>query len=277
MSRTPNHAVGAPKAAGPTPGAARTTAAHAPAHAAPAAPAGAATATGTPASQPAGLKSRRNLIAGGVAVAAIALLVTLFTWRPWAPDAPRLNDDPAAIAKFAVTDELHNLPFSMQRQYMELLDDKDERVEEAYEQGMLNDQEYRRALQLEWYGEHLKKMDNFHSKPPTLRAMYLDKQVDKKQRKKAKEKDKPEDAKSALTAADIDRDDSTEEADVKRWPAEVRQRWNDYRNAYASRKQYWKDLEKQQKEAREANKGEAGTPAAPSNGPAAAAGNPEMP
>lgn len=266
MSRTSNHAVGAPKPAGATPGTARTTAA-------PPAPGAANTA-----SAPAAATSRRNLIAGGVAVGVVALLVTLFTWRPWAPEPPRLNDDPAAIAKFAVTDELHNLPFSMQRQYMELLDDKDERIEEAYEQGLLDDQEFRRALQLEWYGEHLKKMDNFFSKVPTMRAAYLDKQVDKKRKKKAKNKDKPEDATSALTAADIDRDDSTEEQDVKRWPDDVRQKWAAYREAYAARKQYWKDMEKQQEAAREAKRNAAensaapGAPAAPPAGPEAAAG-----
>ena len=62
-------------------------------------------------------------------------------------------------------------------------DEKDKRVEEAYDQGMLTDQEYRRALQLGWYGEHLKKMDNYLSKPPQHRAAYLDKQVYKKIRK----------------------------------------------------------------------------------------------
>jgi hypothetical protein len=188
------------------------------------------------------------------------LLVVLLVWKPWAPTPPRLNEDPALIAKFAVSANMDDLPFSQQRQFMELLDEKDERVLEAYEQGMLNDQEFRRALQLEWYGEHLKKMDNYHSKPPSQRAAYLDKQVEKKRKKKSKSKDEETDSKSPLKADEIERDDSTEEQDIKRWPADVRQKWMEYRTAWSNRKQYWKDLNDQKKEAAKAAEA-AATPA----------------
>ena len=196
MSRTPSQPGGTPGPGGkpaqsvgkpsqPTPhGPARTAAAPAATGAAPphAAPANASP-PAHPTSGPPGLATRRNLIIGGSA-AGVVLLVALFAWRPWAPTPPRLNEDPAVIARWAASSKLHRLPFDQQRQYMELIDEKDKRVEEAYEQGLLSDQEFRRSLQLGWYGEHLKKMDNFFSKAPTLRALYLDKQVDKKIRKK---------------------------------------------------------------------------------------------
>jgi hypothetical protein len=250
MSRTPAHA----GASGPgaTPGGAR------PGGARPGTPASAksAAAAATP-------FTRRNLIAGGSALAAVALLVALWIWKPWAPSPPRLNEDPALIARFAASSHMDDLPFSQQRQYMELLDDKDDRVVEAYEQGMLNDQEYRRALQLEWYGEHLKKMDKYHSKPPSQRAAYLDSQVEKKRKKKSKSKSETEsDSKSALKPEEIERDDSTEDQDIKRWPADVRQKWNEYRTAWSNRKQYWKDLNDQKKEAAKAAEA-AATPAGP--------------
>src|SRR5688572_14715759 len=129
MSRTPAHAgAGATGSGGTRPGAP--------------APAKPAAAAATP-------LTRRNLIAAGSALAAVVLLVALWLWKPWAPSPPRLNEDPALIARFAASSHMDDLPFSQQRQFMELLDDKDDRVVEAYEQGMLNDQEYRRALQLE--------------------------------------------------------------------------------------------------------------------------------
>lgn len=228
MSRTPAHASGAG-----TPNAARPAASSA-----------------APTSHLIVPPARRNLIIGSSAAGSLLLLVGLFVWKPWAPHPPRLNEPIPAIAKFAASSGLGRLPFEQQRQYMELLDEKDEGVEEAYEQGALSDQEYRRSLQLAWYGEHLKKMDNFYSKPPTLRLLYLDKQIDKKIRKKLKKKADPgSDAKSPLRADEIDRDDSTEDEDIKRWPAEVRHRWSEYRAAMAARKQFWKDY-------RDRNKGE---------------------
>jgi hypothetical protein len=201
----------------------------------------------------------------GSAAVGLVLIIGLLVWRPWVPTPPRLNEDPAKIATFAAS-HLNTLPFEHQRQLMEVLDEKDERVVEAYEQGMLNDQEFRRVLQLEWYGEHLKKMDKFYAKPPQLRALYLDGQIDKNRKKKAKKKHEPKpDAKSPVKAEDIDRDDSTEEQDIKRWPTDVRQRWADYRAAVAGRKQYWKDQKEQRKATEEASKDEGKGPDKPSD------------
>jgi hypothetical protein len=267
MSRTPSHAAGGgpggprpsaakPAAAAPRPAA---TAAAAPSGAAPAAPARARPTM-------AELLRKPQVIKYGSAAVGLLLLIGLFVWHPWSPRPPRLNEDPAVIARYAAS-SIHKLPFDYQRQYMELLDEKDKRVEEAYEQGQLSDQEFRRALQLAWYGEHLKKMDNFYSKPPSMRLMYLDKQVEKKRRKKLKDKDeaKPDD-KAPLKADEIDRDDSTEEQDVKRWPADVRQRWTEYRTALANRKQYWKDQKEQHKADQETAKSAAGGAAAQGQG-----------
>ena len=265
MSRTPSHAAGgSPQGAKPMarPAATRpqpTATAHAPA-----APAAAATsAKASPAAPAVPAKSAQSFSEylkkpevrkyGSIAVG-VLLLVGLFVWHPWSPRPPRLNEDPAVIARYSAA-HIQGLPFDHQRQFMELLDEKDKRVEEAYEQGQLSDQEFRRALQLAWYGEHLKKMDNFFSKPPSLRLMYLDKQVEKKRKKKLKNKDEPKpDDKAPLKADEIDRDDSTEEADIKRWPPDVRQRWTEYRAAFAARKQYLKDQKDQHKAAQETAK-----------------------
>lgn len=258
MSRTPAHAGGAGTPNPARPPASRPAAAHATPK-----PATTPASSTKPPAAPAPTvvpPARRNLIIGGSVAGALLLLVALLVWKPWVPSAPRLNEPIPVIAKFAASSGLGRLSFEQQRQYMELLDKKDEGVEEAYDQGVLGDQEFRRALQLAWYGEHLAKMDNFYSKPPTLRALYLDKQIDKKIRKKQKRKAEPgSDAKSALTADDIDRDDSTEERDIQEWPSEVRQRWSEYRAAVANRKQFWKDYREQNKGAKNGDaKGAAG-------------------
>jgi hypothetical protein len=239
-----------------------------PGHAHPAAAAASAAKPAAPNSAPAtdakpgaaAATSRRNLAIGGGALAAVALLAALFVWKPWAPEPPRLNEPPAEIAKFSAA-HLGGLPFSHQRQFMELLDEKDDAVLEAYEQGKLNDAEYRRVLQLAWYGEHLKKMDNYHSKPPSQRTAYLDKQADKKRKKKSDPKKNVEsDSKSALKAEEIERDDSTEEQDVKQWPSDVRQKWAEYRTAWSNRKQFLKEQRDQQKAAEPAGAEAAATP-----------------
>jgi hypothetical protein len=300
MSRTPAQpgggAPGAPRVSGPPaakPAPAKPAAA-APARPSAAAPNGArpgtaATAPAVPASAPAAGATpakpgasiaaylrKPGVIKYGSAIAGVVLVIVLLVWRPWVPTPPRLNEDPAKIAKFAAS-HLNTVPFEHQRQLMEVLDEKDQRVVEAYEQGMLSDQEFRRVLQLEWYGEHLKKMDKFYAKPPQLRALYLDSQIDKNHKKKAKKKHEPKpDAKSPVKAEEIDRDDSTEEQDIKKWPADVRQRWADYRAAVASRKQYWKDQKEQRKTTEEAKKNgqPQGSDAKATDAPPAPAGAP---
>lgn len=260
MSRTPAHAP--PIAAAPAPAARAAPSARPTTGAAP------VPGTATAAKKP-DLLTRRNLIAAGSALAALVLIIALFTWQPWAPKPPRLNADPGLIAKFAATSSMNSLPFSHQREFMEILDEKDEAVVNAYKSGKLSDDEYRRALQLGWYAEQLKKMDNYYQRPPAQRTAYLDKLVDKKKKKKSdgKKETHKSDDKSPLNAEEIDRDDSTEEQDVKRWPSDVREKWLQFRTAYANRKQAIKELKQQQKHRDEGrNSAETATNPAPQGG-----------
>ena len=212
--------------------------------------------------------SKRNLIIGGSSAGALLLLIVLFTWRPWDPAPPRLNEQPYKIAQFAATSAMDRLPWAQQREYMDVLNAKDEALVTAYKDGKLTDVQYRRALQLGWYDKHLDRMDKFFERPPQFRQQYIDEKVLGKKMKKAgmpvpgkngkpkKEKDteKSDDA-SPLKPEEIDRDDSTEEQDIKKWPADVRQKWLDYRAAVAQRKDAFKEMERQEKEKRKANPG----------------------
>jgi hypothetical protein len=191
----------------------------------------------------------------------VILLVALLIWRPWNPAPPRLNEQPYKIAKFAASSSMDRLPWSQQREYMDILADKDNALLEAYKQGKLSDTEYRRALQLGWYDKHLDRMDKYFNRPPMMRTMYIDEKVLGKKVKKnhpgvvapgkkpkpPKDEEKSDDL-SPLKAEEIDRDNSTEEQDIKKWPPDVRSRWSEYRTALAARKEFFKELERQEKE-----------------------------
>lgn len=217
--------------------------------------------------------SKRNLVLGGSVGGALVLLaIALLVWRPWSPPPPRLNEHPAKIAKFATSPALDKVPFSQQREYMDILDDKEDAVVDAYAKGTLDDQEYRRALQLGWYGKHLGRMDKFFNRPPGLRIMYIDEKVLGKKLKKKnpaaaaamsgkprKDDEEKSDDLSPLKPEEIERDDSTEEQDIKKWPPEVQQKWAEYRAVLANRKAFFKDLERKEKERRKAAEASAGT------------------
>ena len=237
---------------------------------APAAPAAArtspATATAAPSSaakpkpdesrKPA--ESRRaKLIALGAGAAVVITLGVLLCVRLFGTvEAPRLNSEPYVIGKFTATRDFGRLDFAKQWQYYELMDDKEDALKTAYAEGKLTDDEYRTARQAAWYGKHLGRMKNYFDKPPGReRDAYLDKQVlkkydDDKNGKGDGKSSAATDTKSPLTADEIKRDDSEEEADVSAWPPDVRAKWDQYRAAYRARK----DIYKQARDAEKARK-----------------------
>jgi len=200
----------------------------------------------------------------------LVLLVALLIWKPWRPSPPRLNEEPYKIARFAASSAMDDTPWSMQREYMDILDKKEDALLEAYKAGRLSDIEYRRSLQLGWYDKHLDRMEKFYERPPGRRMEYIDSKVLGKKfkeiaknpgknagkgepaGKKPKNEDKSDDL-SALKPEEVDRDDSTEEQDIKRWPADVKQKWLEYRKAVAERKEFYKERERLAKEARKSS------------------------
>jgi hypothetical protein len=237
MSRTPSHAHGA----GPSPAspAKPATPVKAGPPATPAAPGAKAPASA--------LLTKQNLIIGGAVAVVLALVITLWAWKPWQPSPPRLNSEPYVIAKYGASSAFNSLPFAQQREYMDILDETEKDLLEDYKAGKLSDTEYRRALQLGWYDKHLDRAENYAGmSSPAKRLAYLDRWA--KPKKKGGEGDDEEEEEKPgrvgpRKAEDIKRDDSTEASDVRGWPADVRQRWMEYRSALATRKQYWKDQE----------------------------------
>jgi hypothetical protein len=192
-----------------------------------------------------------------IAAGALAVVVLgVFLWMKLRPiNAPRLNSEPFVIGKFTATSRFDRLAFDQKWQYYELMDDKEPAIKAAYAQGKMSDTEYRKALQAAWYGKQLGRMKKYFEKPPGReRIAYLDKLVQKKYEDDDKKNGKgggkgngKSDDLSPLTAEEIKRDDADEEADVSAWPADIRSRWDEYRQAYRQRKDNYKQLREDEK------------------------------
>jgi hypothetical protein len=219
--------------------------------------------------------TKQQLTLGGSVAAALVLVVALLVWKPWQPAPPRLNAEPVEIARFAASNALNGQPWSMQREYMEVLDEKEDALLEGYKNGALTDQQYRRALQLGWYGKHLDRMDKFFRLNPVQRAFFLDDKVlDKRDVNPGlpKKKDpKKSESTAALNPEEVERDDSNEEQDIARWPADVRQKWDAYRAAVRARKDFHQERYEKAQAAAKEGKPAATAPAAP-DAPQPAAG-----
>jgi hypothetical protein len=186
---------------------------------------------------------------GAAGVLAIVVVAALLVWKPWKSEPPRLNDEPYKIAKFAISPEFKKLEFERQFTYMELLDDKEDAVAQAYKDHLLNDDEYARTLQVAYLGKHMKRARNFAEKTtPRAREAYLDKLIEKKEKNDAAEKAAAKANKTkALTAEEIKRDDTGEEETINAWPADAVATWTTYRTALKARKDQLKDQEERER------------------------------
>jgi hypothetical protein len=203
-----------------------------------AAPANApAAAAAVPEKAPLNPKLLYGTIAGG---ALLVVIVALLVWRPWKTEPPRLNEEPWKIAKFVASPEFKKLPFERQFTYMDVLDDKEPAIAQAYKEKKLNDEEYAAALQGAYLGKHLKRAKNYAEKGTArAREMYLDKLIEKK-KKGGSDKGKTKGT-EPLDADEIKRDDTEEQETISKWPAEAQAQWTAYRMALKSRKEALKE------------------------------------
>lgn len=183
------------------------------------------------------------LVFAGAGAAALVMLIALAVWRPWTPEPPRLNDEPYKLAQFVATPAFERLPFERQYTYMELLDKKKDDIRHAYAERKLTDNEFRQALQAAYFGDRLGKAKKYFQKPVgAQRTAYLDARIKKKQREKEQDaEDDDDESTGPAKPTEIKRDDSRQEEQMAKWPAEVRAQWDEYRRAYSERKAYFKE------------------------------------
>jgi hypothetical protein len=190
------------------------------------------------------ITKKQILILCGVA-AGIALIVSVyFAWQKMKPSVPRMDSPTPVIAKYVMSDHFAAQPFDMQAQFMKLLEERNEKsktdpnggkeLDKAFEHGQITETEYRNALQLAWFGKHLARVDKYASQGGPQKQAYLDELIIKKLNEDEAERRNPKPPKEN----DISGNPSAaeEKARMDKWPAEVRERWNQYEKAYKDRK-----------------------------------------
>ena len=164
--------------------------------------------------------------------------------------APRLDAPIEEVAKFVSDEAFKKLPFERQRRYMEVLDDREEELDKAYQDEKLNAAQYKRGLELGWFGKQIPRAEKYAGLSPQEQAAYIDQRLDKKEdkdRKKGKG-DGDEDGETVTSTAPADgsassgltpvkRDEQSEKDIPRAWPPEWRDKWKKYREALKERRE----------------------------------------
>jgi hypothetical protein len=172
------------------------------------------------------------IVAGSVGAVLVAVLIwVLVSWTT--SREPRLNEPTHVIAKFVSTRAFDNMPYEKQRLYYKILDDRgNKQIEHGFKSGDLSEGEYRTALDAAWLGRHINRFEKYAAMSGSARAAYIDELLVKKLKKDAEKKGKAGDDDDD----DIDADETASELRVESWPAEVRQQWKMFHDAYRREK-----------------------------------------
>ena len=113
------------------------------------------------------------------------------------------------------------------RQFYKVLDDREDEVDQLFEQKRLTESEYRAALEAGWLGKHINRVEKYFALPPgKARDDYIDKLLDKKEQKK----------KNAKSADNIKVDETAAELKVESWPPAIREQWKVFHTNYSREK-----------------------------------------
>lgn len=194
-------------------------------------------------------RQRVALVAGvGGAALGVALAVLLI-FRPWQRSAmPRLNDEPAKLARFAASPNFAKLPFDQREVYMKMMDKKKTQITAAYSAGTITDEEYSKTLESAHLGKRLDEMKKYFSKPVgAARDAYLEKLLAKEDKKHETLKRNPS-AKQEKKQDQIPRDNGDEQAEMSSWPPEIRAQYETFHQALAERKKRHKEAKAEKKQ-----------------------------
>jgi hypothetical protein len=169
-------------------------------------------------------------------IAALALVAAVAFFARGRNEPPPLNADTVTIVKFASSDGYGKLSFDQQRQFMGVLEDRDDNDElkNAFNAAQVNEKEYRTAKLEAWAGEQLKRSDKYaRTNGEAAKAKYIQELLARKEKSKSTKSktDDPSDRSSA-----IKRDGTLEDARMGSIPNDVRQQWEKFRAAYSAAK-----------------------------------------
>ena len=195
-------------------------------------------------------KRQRMVLIAGIGGAALGVaLAVLLIFRPWQRSAmPRLNGEPANLARFSASPNFARLPFDQREAYMKMMDKKKTQITAAYSAGTIDDDEYRKTLEAAHLGKRLDEMKKYYSKPAgAARDAYLDKLLAKEDKKHEALKSNPS-ARQEKKQEQIPRDDSDEQAEMNTWPPNVRAQYQSFKQALAERKKRRKEAKSEKKQ-----------------------------
>lgn len=191
------------------------------------------TATTASAGSPANIPSRGGIDRRAIKLLAIlAILVILgggitLALKLFLKDVPRLDASTVEIAKFVITPAFDKMPFDSQRQYMKVLEKRDENgeLESAWKNHKITDTEYKASMNVAWLAKHLSRVDKYFSlRPGQERIDYLNKMIDKQD----KDKVKPKKAGDASEDEIVRRDKTVAKMRTDTWPPEIRDQWKQF-------------------------------------------------
>jgi hypothetical protein len=218
----------------------------------------------------------------GIVIGSVLLLVGLgylIYIKTRAPELPPVNADTVTLAKFLSDEKYGELDFQQQFKFMKVMEDRDDKKEirKAFLDGQLNEEEYRQAKLEAWVAQQINRTDKFlEAAPGRDRIAYITERVKKDEDDddkddKDKDKDKDDGNKGAgdkggdgdkAPKAELPKvDPSLKKARLEQLPADVRERYRQYKEAY-DEEQDRRDLEKKAKKAQKAATQPGGTPAA---------------
>jgi hypothetical protein len=172
---------------------------------------------------------RMWLIVTGV-IAMVVLGIVLLVVKTRGVSEPRLNEPTHVLAKFVSTRAFDNLLYEKQRLYYKMLDDRgNKEIDHAFKSAQISESEYRTALDAAWLGKHINRVEKYQAMSSAARTQYIDELVTKKLKKDGKPGQGGGDD-------DIDADETAAEFKVEVWPANVREQWKQFHDAYRREK-----------------------------------------
>jgi len=181
--------------------------------------------------------SPKAAILGAGAAALVLIVAGIAFFGRGRGQPPPLNADTVTLVKFVASDAYGKLNYDQQRQFMGVLEDREDNDElkDAFNSGKIDEKQYRTALLEAWAGEQLKRSEKYaRTNGEAAKLKYLNELSAKKAKSKSAKPKNPSDTPTRHES--IKRDPSLEDARMASLPPEVREQWQKFREAHSAAK-----------------------------------------